>query len=354
MNRLKLRPLLAALAIAVLVPSLALAASGPVVPNEPIIPAIDRISWSAVLAGAVVALAIHAGLSTLGIGIGAAAVDPHNREHPIKGVPTTMLVWMFVSGLVALFAGGWVSGRLAGTVPFDSTIHGVIMWSFATILLLVLATTSAGAILGGMFRLMGAGISAAGSVAGGAAAAAGSAVAAAAPQVGQMAKDAVGEAMPQLDWKGIQKEAKKMLKLGNNTEGNEQGKPQDAKGENKPAKQWDDNQEVVEMVSKAFGAIRDGGLPNADRDELMGVISERAGVSKEEANKTLENWEKKYREVKQQYDAALAKVEAKARDAAAATTKAISRVAVWTFASLLIGLVVAALGGNLGSTFTRL
>ncbi len=388
MKRWKLLPLVAAVVVALMVPTLVLAADDVVVKNnqvaiskEPVVSAIDRISWSAVLAGAAVALAIHAGLSTLGIGIGAAAVDPQNRENPVKGVTTTLLIWMFVSGLIALFAGSWVSGRLAGTVPFDSSIHGIIMWSIATIMLLILATTSAGAVLGGMFRLLGAGVNAAGSavggiasaaghVAGGAASAAGSVVSAVAPQLGQVAKDVAGEALPQLDWKGIQKEAKKMLKLGNNDGGEQgknqqgnkqgennqggQGQKQDEKSGDKLAKLWNDKDEVIEMVTKAFGAIRDGGLPNADREELMSVISERAGVSKEEANKTLENWEKKYREVKQQYDAAIAKAEQKARDAAEATTKAISRVAIWTFASLLVGLAVSAIGGNLGSTFMRM
>jgi hypothetical protein len=393
MNRLKLRPMLAAMIVSLLVPSMAIAADEVVVrkdqtlvAKEPIIPSLDRISWSAVLAGVVVALATHAALSTLGVGIGAAAIDPQNRQNPAGGVPTAMLLWMFVSGLIALFAGGWVSGRLAGTVPFDSSIHGVIMWSFATILLLVLATTSAGAILGGMFRLLGAGVSATGSAVGGVASAAGSAVggvamaagtaaAAVAPQIGQMAKDA-GVSIPHFDWKGIQKEAKKMLQLGNSTEGNEQGKkaegdkqgannnaggqgnqsdkPEDNKGENKFAKMREDKDEVIEMVGKAFGAVRDGGLSNADRDDMLAVISERAGMSKEEANKTLENWEKKYREVKQQYDAALAQAEQKARDAAEATTKAISRVAIWTFASLLAGVIVSAIGGNIGSTYMRL
>ncbi len=381
MNRSKLlRPLVATLTVALLLPALAAAADTgptPLVANEKMVtPAgqdMPRISWPAVAAGALVALAIHIALSTLGIGVGAAAIDPHNREHPTKGVPTTILVWMFVSGLIALFAGGLVAGRLANTVPFDSAIQGVIVWAFATVALLILATTTAGAILGGTFRLLGAGVSAAGS----AASAAGSAVATVAPHAAQLAKDALGDVIPQIDWKGIQKDAKKMLHLGGGNDqgkgGDEagkqggqqgggqggqnnqggQGKQQDGKG-GAAAKMWDDNQEVMEMVTKAYGAIRDGGLANADRDELMSVISERAGVSKEEANKTVEKWEKQYREAKVQYDAALAKAEQKARDAAAATTSAISRVAVWTFASLVCGIAVAAVGGNLASVYFRL
>lgn len=385
MHRFNLRrPLLAALTMALLVPAFAFAETPTVnVPNEQILPAVTRISWSAVLAGAIVALAIHSALSILGIGIGLNAVDPHNREHPIKGVPTMLLIWMFVAGLISLFAGGWVAGRMSGTAVYDSTIHGVITWSLATVLLAILAGTSAGYLIGGTFRLLGAGVSAAGSVVGGAASAAGSvaggAMSAAGSVVGgagaaaanmpqdmlQKAKDALGDVIPQLDWRGIKREAKQMLRLGENAgqnqgdqpkqgdqqHGQKQGNQQDKQG---AAKQWDDKDEVHEVLSRAYGAIRDGGLSNVDRDELMTMISERAGVSKEEANKTIEKWEKQYREAKQQYDVAIAKAEQKARDAAAATTATLSHVALWTFASLLLGVAVAGLGGNLGSTFFRL
>jgi F0F1-type ATP synthase membrane subunit b/b' len=74
-------------------------------------------------------------------------------------------------------------------------------------------------------------------------------------------------------------------------------------------------------------------------------------VSKEEANKTLEKWEKTYREAKQKYDAAVKQAEQKARDAAEASAKAVSLVAVMTFASLVLGAVVAAVGGYVGSVY---
>lgn len=378
------RPLLAALTMALLVPAFAIAAPPTVnVPNEQIIPALTRISWSAVLAGTVVALAIHSALSILGLGIGLGAVDPHNHKHPIKGVPTMLLVWMFVAGLVSLFAGGWVSGRMSGTAVFDSTVHGVITWSLATVVLAALAGTSAGYLIGGTFRLLGAGVSAvgsvvggaanaaghvaggamsaAGSVAGGTAAAAGGAAAAASnlPQdMLQKAKDALGDVIPQLDWRGIKREAKQLLNLGEGDSqkqgdqqkqgNNQQGDQQNKQG---AAKLWEDKDEVREVLSRAYGAIREGGLSNVDRDELMTMISERAGVSKEEANKTIEKWEKMYREAKQQYDVAVARAEQKARDAAAAATSTLSQVALWTFASLLLGVAVAGFGGYMGSTW---
>jgi len=383
------RPLLAALALALLVPAFAFAATPTVnVPDEKIVAALTRVSWSAIIAGAVVALAIHSALSILGLGIGLSAVDPHNHKHPIKGVPTMMLVWMFVAGLVSLFAGGYLAARMSNSVVYDSILHGVITWSLATVVLACLAGTSAGYLIGGTFRLLGAGVSAVGSVAGGAVSAAGQVAGGAASAAGslaggaaslaggtaaaasnmpqdmlQKAKDALGDVVPQLDWRGIKREAKQLLHLGENDgqkqgdqqkQGNQQGdqqkqgNQQDKQG---AAKLWEDKEEVGEVLSRAYGAIREGGLSNVDRDELMTMISERAGVSKEEANKTIEKWEKQYREAKQQYDVAVARAEQKARDAAAATTAALSRVALWTFASLLLGVAVAGLGGYMGSIY---
>jgi hypothetical protein len=271
----------------VLVPSMAMAA--PVLVTDPVIASpwtapLDRISWPAIIAGAVVALAVHLGFSMLGIGFGASQVDPQSKKDPVNGAPMKVLLWMFVSGLLALFAGGWVSGRLAGTVPADSTIHGLIVWSVATILLVILATTSVGVVTGGLFRMLGIGASAVGSVASATAGVAGSvaggvaggAAAAAAPKLGEMAKG-MGVDLPNFDWRSIKREAKQMLKLndeegnkeqskddnkqGNNNQdankGNQggqggqggQGKKQEDQGDTKP-KLWADKEDIMESSAR--------------------------------------------------------------------------------------------------------
>lgn len=302
-------------------PAFAFAADG-VLRQDSNGPAFDRISWSAVLAGAVVALAVHLALSTLGVSLGAAAVDPYNREHPIKGVPTGMLIWMFVSGLVSLFIGGWVSGRLAGTVPFDSAIHGVITWSLAMVVMFVLATTSLGHLFGGVFRVLGAGASTAATAA-----------AAVAPEAAKMAKEAIAENVPHLNWAGIEAEAKQIFQTA---------------GE----KEVTAAKDVGVLLGKAYGAVRDG-LENADRDTLAAAIVEKTGGSKDDANKTLDKWEKMYRDARQKYQQVMATAEQTARQTADMAKTAISRIALWAFASLVVGVVVAAVGGNLGSTYFR-
>jgi len=309
-------------------------------------PTIERISWPAVIAGLVVAMAAHMALSALGIGIGAAAVDPMNRRNPTGSVPTMLLFWMFASGLVALFVGGWVSGRMAGTIPFDSAIHGVITWALATVAMFLFATTSLGYIVGGMFRLLGQGVSAA-------AGAAASKV----PEGARMAKDAIADNLPQFDWKSIKREAKSLLHsaaaAGNEESSAEKPKPQGRKNGDTGRIPDFDEDEVGELLQTAYGTVRET-MNAADRDELIDVITSRTGVTKEEAGKTLDKWEKMYREAKKKYNELVEQAKQSAREAADAATSAISHVAIWTFAGLVFGVVVAAAGGNLGSTYIHL
>lgn len=327
MRLLNTRTLLAVVGVALVTPALASAAPpSVVVPGEAVVPSLDRISWSAVIAGSVVALATHLALSILGVCVGAAAIDPYDRKNPLKGVPTAMLAWMFVSGLVSLCVGGWISGRLAGTVPFDSAIHGLITWSLATVAMFALATTTLGFFIGTAFHLLGKGASAMASAA--------STAAEATATVAGAAKDAVAEQLPQFEWKDIKHEAEKLL-----------ASP-DKKQENA-------DKDLGEMLTEAYGKVREG-LNERNRAALVNAITERAGINKEEANRALDKWEKMYGEAKQKFQQAVAKAEAEARDAAATATEAESRVSGWTFASLILGATLATIAGNLGSTYFRI
>ena len=348
---MKFKKLPGLLALALLAaPTFAFAADI-VVPSEPIVQSVVRISWSAVFAGMAVAVAAHLALSTLGIGLGAAAVDPYDRENPTKGVPTAMLAWMFGAGLVALFIGGWVAGRLAGTVPFDSAIHGVITWALATVTTFYLASTSLGYVMGGAFRLLADGASAAAQAA-----------AAVAPGAAKMAKDAIAENVPQFDWKVIKREADKLLHetgkdglapdaLANKVaELKDQGAKAAKSGQQRPEHA---DEEVGELLSQTYGVVRET-VNAADRDALVDVITAKTGVSKDEAGKTLDKWEKMYVQAKQKYQQLVAQAEQTARETADAAMTAIRQVAGWTFASLVFGMLVAAVGGNLGSTYVQM
>ena len=84
---------------------------------------LNRVSWGAVLAGVVVALVAQLILNLLGIGIGAATLDPGAGAAENPSATSFSIgagVWFGLSGILASLAGGYAAGRLAGK-PKEST-----------------------------------------------------------------------------------------------------------------------------------------------------------------------------------------------------------------------------------------
>ncbi|MGI8467872.1 MAG: hypothetical protein ACR2N3_05415 [Pyrinomonadaceae bacterium] len=120
-----------------------------------------RVSWGAIFAGAVVALVVQLMLSVLGIGIGASTINPLTEQNPAAGLGTGAAIWFVLTSIVALFAGGWVAGRLAGMPRDDDrALHGILTWGLATLLTFYLLTTAIGGLIGGTANLLTRGMSA--------------------------------------------------------------------------------------------------------------------------------------------------------------------------------------------------
>ncbi|MFA9478630.1 hypothetical protein ACERK3_10015 [Phycisphaerales bacterium AB-hyl4] len=113
-----------------------------------------RVSWGAIFAGVFVALSVQLLLSVLGIGIGAAAFDPTGAADPTAWT-VGAAVWWVITGLIALFIGGWVAGHLA-TNPDrrDGAIHGVVTWSLATLIGVWMLTTTLGTMTAGAWTVV--------------------------------------------------------------------------------------------------------------------------------------------------------------------------------------------------------
>ena len=140
-----------------------------------------RISWGAVFAGVLVSLAIFITLQILGAGIGASTLDLTGTETSSpRAYGIGAAVWWLITGLISLFIGGWVAGRL-GWLPqkLDRVLHGLTTWALFYVVMFWLVTTTLSALVGG-------GLSTLGQAASGAAQAAGQA--ASSPQVQQEAR----------------------------------------------------------------------------------------------------------------------------------------------------------------------
>jgi hypothetical protein len=94
---------------------------------------VSRISWGAVLAGVVVALVTQILLNLLGIGIGAATLDPTVGDNPsAMSFSIGAGIWFALSTILAALAGGYAAGRLAG-ISRESTAgwHGLTAWALS-------------------------------------------------------------------------------------------------------------------------------------------------------------------------------------------------------------------------------
>src|SRR4051812_45177095 len=81
----------------------------------------SRISWGAILAGAMVALGMYFLLGTLA---GAVGMSVSDRVDPSK-LQTGVVVWTFVTTAVALFLGGLITSLLtAGENKVEAMLYG--------------------------------------------------------------------------------------------------------------------------------------------------------------------------------------------------------------------------------------
>jgi hypothetical protein len=114
---------------------------------------INKVSWGAIFAGVVVALVIQVLLTMLGVGIGAATLDPGTGDNPTASTfSITAGLWYVVSGIIAAFCGGYIAARMSGrTVATTGALHGLTTWAFTTLLILYFLSTAIGSIVGGAF-----------------------------------------------------------------------------------------------------------------------------------------------------------------------------------------------------------
>jgi hypothetical protein len=105
---------------------------------EDLVPVRSRVSWGAIFAGAVLALAVYLVLTLLGGAIGLTISD-NVRTDSLK---TGAAIWAILATAVALFVGGWVTTQCTvGENKTEAVVHGVIMWGVVLAMLLWLMAT---------------------------------------------------------------------------------------------------------------------------------------------------------------------------------------------------------------------
>ena len=88
-----------------------------------------RISWGAIFAGVVIAVAVQLVMGILGTGIGLSMVDPTDGSTPgASGFGIGAGIYWLITTVIALGAGGYVAARMSGvTERFDALVHGLVV-----------------------------------------------------------------------------------------------------------------------------------------------------------------------------------------------------------------------------------
>lgn len=261
---------------------------------------LTKVSWGAIFAGVVIALAAQFLLNFLGVGIGAAVLNPATYDNPDASTFSIAGgLWYVVAGLVAAFLGGFVASRLSGR-PLRSVgaLHGLTTWAVTTLVVLYLLTTSVGALVGGAFSGLG-------SVIGGATQSAASAVPAVAENADPLA--------------GIESRIR------------------EATGGNDPAA-------LRDTAVTAVRALLTGDEATAEdaRARAAEAVARAQNIPVDQARTQVEQYEADYRET-------VAEVQRQATEAAQTATAVISSGAILAFVALVLGALAGWFGGRMGT-----
>jgi hypothetical protein len=263
-----------------------------------------RISWGAIIAGALVAIAIGTALNVLGFAIGIANVDAQAHDTPDASTFGIVgSIWLLVSNLLGLALGGYTAARLSGTSDnADATLHGASVWALAFLISAVLL----GNVVAGTASTTASALS---SVVGGVAQGAGHVAQAAAPSVN--GEELVDRARIALS------------------------------GPTDPARMTPE-QRGAEIGSLVGKRAANGDLSGDDRTRLNRLVAAEAGISEQEAATRVQGYEA---DAKRTADEAARK----AREAADAAAKAASIASFWVFAALVLGAIAAIIGARTGT-----
>jgi hypothetical protein len=111
----------------------------------------SAVSWSAVTAGTVAAIALTLTLLTIGSAFGLGSISPWPG---VGAKPTTFTIgagiWLVVTQWLSAALGGYLTGRLrvrwhglhTDEVMFRDTAHGLLTWATATVIMAIVTVTA--------------------------------------------------------------------------------------------------------------------------------------------------------------------------------------------------------------------
>lgn len=273
----------------------------------------SRVSWGAILSGALVAVVVGAMFNILGVAIGASTVDatvpgetPGASTFGIAGA-----AWFLLSNLLGLACGGYVASRLSGTADdTDGVLHGLSVWAIAFLV--------SGVLLGNVVAGTARGVtSAVSSVASG--------LGSAASSLGSAASEAVPDVNPQALTDRLQASLQ---------------------GGGEPGQMTSD-QRRAEIARIVGNRVTGGELEPQARERLANLAAAEFNIPPEQAQQRVQELEAEATRVANE-------AAQQAREAADAAARSAAIGAYWLFATLLLGAAAAVIGAKIGTRKTIL
>ncbi|MEO6994538.1 MAG: hypothetical protein ABI273_12980 [Lacunisphaera sp.] len=255
----------------------------------------------------------------LGAGLGFSIYTPLTDENPIASLGTGAAVIEGISAVFSLWFGGWIAGRFT---PMGSrltgAIHGLIVWSAATLVGIMVLSTGASWVTGDISKIVGGGLSAAGKPAAAVVGGAADLAKTAAKKSGDTLSSFVEEAVTNRD------------------------------SGNKPGSAIRAKREIGEAVARVFTNSQSV-TSKENRAQLVTALTENTNLSQADANKLVTDWTASYDNLKSDLKTAKYEASEKARVAADEYSDALAIFSFAAFAALALGAIAATFGGEHGA-----
>lgn len=303
-----------------------------------------HISWGAIFAGTLIALISMMILHLLGIGFGLGIDSPSEGSNLLSGLSTGAIVWWVVSNLIAIFAGSFTASRLASApFGFASTLHGVLSWCLYTLTFFWILTTSLGGLISGVGSVLTGTLSAA------------------VYQTALLPENPSSQEN-MISMHKVDREIKQILRDNEDptTATDSIMTVADTVPDHYNLQQNRENlsndelmpEEEIKEIAREVLYDEEGFAEQIDRQDIANIIQDRtfldASASRDVADIIIRQYRKAKRNASQQEQEARHLAEANHQE----VKEAASTAAVWISASLLLGMVVAGLGGRTGKPFT--
>src|SRR5215469_4057391 len=225
---------------------------------------VRRASWGSIFAGMFVTIVLQIMLTLLGIAIGIATIEPLLGQTTAQSMALGSGVWLLVTGLISIWVGAWVSGRLSGgPLLADGMLHGIVTWCVSMLAMFYLLATAVGAVLGGTGALVGGAMSQSSST-------------------GQNPVSALGDEI-----KAMFPQAGKLLPPTGRAE-NEQAPGQITKFA----------AEDPQLADALARLEKNGGVSKSaqDRDQVINLLTTKHNLNQEDASNLLNQWDQAFQQ----------------------------------------------------------